>query len=252
MLTIPGKRKVDGQCRSVTDEEPRRSRLRARRRCRRRSSRVAVFGRVAAVRGLLVEVAGPVGAMRLGGRLEIEIAPGASVPCEVIGFSGERALAMPFGGLDGVRRGCPAYVETAPGGVQPDRGLARPRRRRAWAGRSTAGPAAAGPAAHALQGRSAAGPCPPPRRRAARSRRARDQHLPDLLPRPAHGHLRRLRRRQVGAAVDAGAQRRADVTVIGLVGERGREVQEFLAGRPRPGGPERARSSSSRPPTSRR
>ena len=44
-------------------------------------------------------------------------------------------------------------------------------------------------------------------RRAARSRRARAQHIPHVLPRPAHGHLRRLRRRQIGAAVDARAQR---------------------------------------------
>src|SRR3954468_11084401 len=83
---------------------------------------VAVYGRVAAVRGLLIEVAGPVGAMQVGGRLEIEIGPGASVPCEVIGFSGDRALAMPFGSLEGVRRGCPAYVAAGVVGVRPSAG----------------------------------------------------------------------------------------------------------------------------------
>ena len=57
---------------------------------------VIVYGRVNAVRGLLVEVAGPIGAMSLGGRVGIEIAPGSRVPCEVIGFSGDRALVMPF------------------------------------------------------------------------------------------------------------------------------------------------------------
>src|SRR3712207_8646768 len=66
----------------------------------------AVYGRVAAMRGLLVEVAGPVAAMQVGGRLDVETGRGI-VPCEVIGFSGERALAMAFGTLDGVRRGCP-------------------------------------------------------------------------------------------------------------------------------------------------
>jgi flagellum-specific ATP synthase len=64
-----------------------------------------VFGRVVAVRGLLIEIAGPIAAMRLGGRVDIEIDKGALVPCEIIGFSGDRALAMPFGLLDGVRRG---------------------------------------------------------------------------------------------------------------------------------------------------
>ena len=34
---------------------------------------LSVFGRVAAVRGLLIEIAGPVAAMHLGGRLDIEI-----------------------------------------------------------------------------------------------------------------------------------------------------------------------------------
>ena len=80
-----------------------------------------VYGRVAAVRGLLVEIAGPVAAMHVGGRIEIEIGRGM-VPCEVIGFSGERALAMPFGALDGVRRGCPAYVRDEIAGVRPSRG----------------------------------------------------------------------------------------------------------------------------------
>src|SRR5919112_6248630 len=77
-----------------------------------------VFGRVAAVRGLLIEIAGPAAAMHLGGRLDIEI-DGGMVPCEVIGFSGDRALAMPFGSLQGVRRGCPAHVRVRMDGVQP-------------------------------------------------------------------------------------------------------------------------------------
>ena len=54
------------------------------------------FGRVSAVRGLLIEIAGPVAAMTLGGRVEIGIERGL-VPAEVIGFMGDRALAMPLG-----------------------------------------------------------------------------------------------------------------------------------------------------------
>ena len=83
------------------------------------------YGRVSAVRGLLIEIAGPVAAMTLGGRVEIGIERGL-VPAEVIGFMGDRALAMPFGSLDGVRRGCPAYVRQEVGGVRPTD---------AWAGR---------------------------------------------------------------------------------------------------------------------
>ncbi|MBK3420535.1 hypothetical protein HPY25_00865, partial [Methylobacterium sp. IIF4SW-B5] len=90
---------------------------------------VETFGRVVAVRGLLVEVAGPVAAMRLGGRLDVVVdeAAGTAVPCEIIGFSGPHALAMPFGSLQGVRRGCPARVRgEGAGAIRPSR---------AWLGR---------------------------------------------------------------------------------------------------------------------
>src|SRR5215213_137843 len=77
-----------------------------------------LYGRVSSVRGLLIEVAGPVAAMSLAGHLDIEIDRGM-VLAEVIGFAGDRALAMPFGSLEGVRRGCPAYVRAGASGVKP-------------------------------------------------------------------------------------------------------------------------------------
>ena len=187
-----------------------------------------VYGRVAAVRGLLIEIAGPVAAMHVGGRIEIETGRGGMVPCEVIGFSGERALAMPFGALAGVRRGCPAHVRDEIVGVRPSRG---------WLGRVV----------DAL-GRPIDGKGPLPQGPAVRPFRAD--------PPPAHA------RRRVGAPLDLGVRAMntfltvcagqrmgifsgsgigksvllsmfarytaADVAVIGLVGERGREVQEFL------------------------
>ncbi len=189
---------------------------------------VDVYGRVVAVRGLLIEIAGPVGAMRLGGRIEIDIDGGASVPCEVIGFEGDRALAMPFGNLDGVRRGCAAHVRRAAGSVRP-------------------GPAWLGRVVDAL-GRPVDGGPPLPEGGFAYPFRAE--------PPPAHA------RRRVGVPLDLGVRAlntfatccagqrmgifagsgvgksvllsmlarytAADVAVIGLVGERGREVQEFL------------------------
>ncbi len=78
-----------------------------------------LFGRVAAVRGLLVEIAGPVAAMQVGGRIELAVGGGEPVSCEVIGFSGERALAMPFGSLQGVRRGCEAAIRATSPGIRP-------------------------------------------------------------------------------------------------------------------------------------
>lgn len=83
---------------------------------------VELYGRVAAVRGLMIEIAGPVHALAVGGRVTVEIAPGREVPCEVVGFEGDRALALPFDSLEGVRRGCRAVVAPGQAGVRPTDG----------------------------------------------------------------------------------------------------------------------------------
>ena len=80
---------------------------------------VETYGRVVGVRGLMVEVAGPIHAMSVGARLAIETGNGPAIPCEVVGFTGGHALAMPFAALDGVRRGCRAVVATAAGNIRP-------------------------------------------------------------------------------------------------------------------------------------
>ncbi|MGY4330065.1 hypothetical protein ACVWWG_004482 [Bradyrhizobium sp. LB7.2] len=198
---------------------------------------VNIYGRVVGVRGLMVEVAGPIHAMSVGARLVIETGGNRSIPCEVIGFSGNNAVVMPFAGLDGVRRGCKAVIANSANQVRPCAGLARPRRQCTGRADRRQGAAAAGPGANAVPQFAAAGALAQARRRAARSRRARDEHLSHLLPRPAHGHLRRVRRRQIGAAVDARAQCRCR-------GQRDRADRRtwprgagVLAGRPRRGGP---------------
>ena len=90
---------------------------------------VETYGRVVSVRGLMVEVAGPIHVMSVGARLTIETGS-AKIPCEVVGFSDGHALAMPFAALDGVRRGCRAVVTTAAGAIRPVRAMAGPRRQR--------------------------------------------------------------------------------------------------------------------------
>src|SRR5579885_935366 len=81
-----------------------------------------IYGRVAGVKGLMVEVAGPVHSMPVGARVVIETGTARGVPCEVVGVVGENALLMPFAPLEGVRRGCRAMVSAAPASGRPSPG----------------------------------------------------------------------------------------------------------------------------------
>ena len=60
---------------------------------------VEIYGRVVGVRGLMVEVAGPIHAMSVGARVIIETGAARPIPCEVVGFTGPNALLMPFAPL---------------------------------------------------------------------------------------------------------------------------------------------------------
>jgi flagellum-specific ATP synthase len=193
---------------------------------------VEVYGRVVGVRGLMVELAGPIHAMSVGSRVSIETAqgygPARAIPCEVVGFSGSNALAMPFAALDGVRRGCRAVVSSAAGAVRPSDG---------WLGRVVnaigepidgQGPLPFGPAPFPFRA------SPPP----AHARRRVGEPL-DLGVRALNTFTTVCRGQRMGIFAGSGVGKSvllsmmarnvaADVSVIGLVGERGREVQEFL------------------------
>ena len=189
---------------------------------------VNVYGRVVGVRGLMVDVAGPLHAMSVGERIVIETGRGADIPCEVVGFSGENALLMPFAALEGVRRGCRAVIASAQAAVRPSR---------AWLGRVVnamgvpidgKGPLEQGAAPMAYRA------SPPP----AHARRRVGPPL-DLGVRAMNTFLTLCRGQRMGIFAGSGVGKSvllsmlarnvdADVSVIGLVGERGREVQEFL------------------------
>src|SRR5579883_1901088 len=189
---------------------------------------VEIYGRVVGVRGLMVEVAGPIHAMSVGARLMIETAPGRTIPCEVVGFSGNNALTMPFAALDGVRRGCRAVVNSAAGGVRPSE---------RWLGRVVNamgepidgnGPLPPGPAPFSFRS------SPPP----AHARRRVGAPL-DLGVRALNTFITCCRGQRMGIFAGSGVGKSvllsmmarnvaADISVIGLVGERSRVVQEFL------------------------
>jgi len=189
---------------------------------------IEVYGRVIGVRGLMVEVAGPIHTMSVGARVLIETGQAPNIPCEVVGFSGANALLMPFAPLEGVRRGCRAIVTGTPAAVRPSP---------AWLGRvinamgqpiDGKGPLAVGPAPYSFRN------SPPP----AHERRRVGAPL-DLGVRALNTFITCCRGQRMGIFAGSGVGKsvllsmlarnvNADVSVIGLVGERGREVQEFL------------------------
>jgi flagellum-specific ATP synthase len=186
-----------------------------------------IYGRVVGVRGLMVEVAGSLHAMSVGARVTIEAA-GRLIPCEVVGFSGANALLMPFAALEGVRRGCRAVVTSVAAAVRPSGG---------WLGRVV------NAMGEPIDGKGALPPgpspftfrnSPPP----AHARRRVGTPL-DLGVRALNTFTTCCRGQRIGIFSGSGVGKSvllsmlarnvaADVSVIGLVGERGREVQEFL------------------------
>jgi flagellum-specific ATP synthase len=187
-----------------------------------------IYGRVVGVKGLMVEAAGPIHAMSVGARIIIEGGAGKNIPCEVVGFSGANALLMPFAALEGVRRGCRAIVRSSAGAVRPSEG---------WLGRVVnamgepidgKGPLPAGHSPYPFRN------SPPP----AHKRQRVGAPL-DLGVRALNTFITCCRGQRMGIFAGSGVGKSvllsmlarnvaADVSVIGLVGERGREVQEFL------------------------
>ena len=186
------------------------------------------FGRVTGVMGMLLEVGGLPQRLAIGGHCAVLGQAGRRVTCEVVGFRSGRALLMPFGSLDGIGLGSKVEMAERPAAIYPSD---------AWLGRVVnamgqpidgKGPLPAGPTAYPLRN-------PPPPAHA----RKRVQGKVDLGVRGLNTFLTCCRGQRMGIFSGSGVGKSvllsmiarytaADATVIGLVGERGREVQEFL------------------------
>jgi flagellum-specific ATP synthase len=186
------------------------------------------FGRVARIEGLAVEVTGAVGAVSLGGRVRLSLGNTKKISCEVVGFRDGRALVMPLGPLDGIALGARADFENAPASIYPSK---------AWLGRvlngfaepmDGAGPLPQGPVAYSLK-------APPPLATA----RGRIGAKLDLGVRALNAFATCCQGQRMGIFSGSGVGKstllamlarnsNADAIVIGLIGERGREVKEFI------------------------
>lgn len=188
------------------------------------------FGRVASIRGLVVEVSGPISHLAIGAQLAITMKGQGDqqLMCEVVGFRDRFAVCLAYGALTGVKPGDVAeFLEMEPV-LHPSDG---------WIGRvldglgnpiDGKGVLPAGPVAQSL-----AEPPPPPHQRNL-------VEVPlDLGVRAFNTFLPCCSGQRMGIFAGSGVGKsmlmsmlarngKADISVIGLIGERGREVQEFL------------------------
>ena len=187
-----------------------------------------VFGRVTKILGLLVEIAGFGQNLTIGSIVHLRPKENKDVPCEVIGFKDGHALLMPFGTLEGIGLGCPAIIQATEPSIFPDE---------RWLGRvinamaepiDGKGPLMKGSTPIPLRNKP-----PPPHSR------QRIGEILDLGVRAVNSFLSTCQGQRMGIFSGSGVGKsvlmsmmarytKADVSVIGLVGERGREVQEFL------------------------
>ncbi|ODT68806.1 MAG: flagellum-specific ATP synthase FliI [Pelagibacterium sp. SCN 63-23] len=189
---------------------------------------VEVFGRVKSVQGLLIEIVGPVRELRVGGRVFIEATDGPQLAAEIIGFRDGHALCLPFGELSGVRLGCKALFRRHDGAVNPSVG---------WLGRVVnangepidgKGPLQRGADAYGLR-----------QSPLAAHDRARVGEPVELGVRCLNTFATMCEGQRMGIFAGSGVGKSVlmsmlarntdvDVSVIGLIGERGREVHEFI------------------------
>jgi len=186
------------------------------------------FGRVARIEGLLVEVTGAAGAISLGGQVKLSSGSGKQISCEVVGFRDGRALVMPLGNLEGMSLSARADFEDKPAVIYPST---------AWLGRvlnafaepeDGKGPLPQGTTAYSLKAQAPT----------AHARNRVGGKL-DLGVRALNAFVTCCKGQRMGIFSGSGVGKstllamlarntKADAIVIGLIGERGREVKEFI------------------------
>ena len=187
-----------------------------------------VIGHVKAIQGMLIEIGGVNSFLAVGDRCKLIGRDDMQVACEIVGFRDDRALAMPFGSLDGIGLGSMAEVGNSNLMAYRDKG---------WLGRVI------GAFGDPLDG---LGPLPrgetpyPVKRNAPPAHeRGRVTGKIDLGIKSLNAFVTCCRGQRMGVFSASGVGKsilmsmlarysNADVIVIGLVGERGREVKEFL------------------------
>ncbi len=186
------------------------------------------YGEVTKILGLLVEITGFGCGLSIGSMVHLRPSKMRDIPCEVIGFRDGQALLMPFGTLEGVGLGCRAFIQQSAPSINPSE---------KWLGRVINGMAqpidGKGKLIHGAIPALLKSKPPPPH-----SRQRLGAQL-DLGVRAVNTFLATCQGQRMGIFSGSGVGKSvllsmmarytaADISIIGLIGERGREVQEFL------------------------
>lgn len=186
------------------------------------------YGKVCSVRGLLLEVSGELSDFGLGCRCLVWVNDQKKLWAEIVGFHEDRFLVMVLGSLEGIKPG--ARVDFFPNELllYPDS---------SWCGRminafgdpiDDKGPLVFGQVPIGLRHEAVLA-----------SKRRRVEHRIDVGVRAMNTFLTTCRGQRLGIFAGSGVGKsmlmsmlarftEADAIVIGMIGERGREVREFI------------------------
>lgn len=186
------------------------------------------YGKVTAVQGLFIEVSGIRAPLSIGDRCTVFNTAGKKVPCELVSFKDEKLLLMPYASLEGIGLGCRVEVENSAPVIYPHP---------SWLGRiiNSFGEAIDGKGP-LIKGDK---PCrikasPPPAQF-----RDRVCGKVDLGVKAVNTFLTICKGQRMGIFAGSGVGKStlmsmmakhtdSDISIIGLIGERGREAKEFV------------------------
>ena len=193
-----------------------------------RMENFSCYGRVSAVQGMFVEVSGLLGQLSIGDRCRITNNRGEKVACEIVSFKDDKILLMPYGNMDGIGINCQVEVLDAKPVIYPHP---------SWLGRIVnafgeaidgKGPLIKGNKPYFIKN------SPPPAQF-----RDRVKGKVDLGIKAVNTFLTICKGQRMGIFAGSGVGKStlmsmmarhtdSDISVIGLIGERGREAKEFV------------------------
>ena len=186
------------------------------------------YGRVSGVQGLFIEVSGILSPLAVGDRCNVINNRSKKVACEIVSFKDDKILLMPYDSMDGIGVNCPVEVLDAKPVIYPHP---------SWLGRIVnafgeaidgKGPLLKGAKPYFIKS------SPPPAQF-----RDRVKGKVDLGIKAVNAFLTICKGQRMGIFAGSGVGKstlmsmmarhtNSDISVIGLIGERGREAKEFV------------------------